>query len=278
MGVGAAIFNLRVAATHFRLGHRVDYNHSGDSEQPIALVTLFPAERADAAGSLEPLFPYIMKRHTNRNPFLVTRIPEAVLKNLRTLAEGSQVSLSLSTDGSINQQVADIVAMADHMQQSDSTYRSERAEWVHPNWSRRADGMPGAALGVKGVTSVLAPWATKILDLGKFRAEADKNSCVQAPGLMVVYGEDAVPVWLETGEVLQRLLLTITKEGLQCSFFNMPIEVPELRTRLRGVLGLSSWPQLLLRIGYCLTEPVVSPRRPVGAVIVRQERVKHLFT
>ena len=278
MGVGAAIFNLRVAATHFRFAHRVAYNHTGDSEQPIAFVSLFPAEATDLDESLNSLFPCITKRHTNRSSFLVTRIPEALLKNLRMLAEGSQVSLFLSTDGTVNQRVADLVAAADQKQQADSAYRGERAEWVRSNWSKMTDGMPSAALGIKGMTSVLAPWATKVLDLGRLRAAADKNLCVQAPGLMVMHGEDAVPVWLETGEVLQRLLLTLTRAGLQYSFFNMPIEVPELRTQLRGVLGLSSWPQLLLRIGYCFTEPVASPRRPIEEVIVQQGRTKPSFT
>lgn len=270
MGVGAAIFNLRVAAAHFGLAYRVDYNHSGDSERPIAIVSLAPAEKVAEAGSGESLFPYIPRRHTNRNPFLVTRIPEAVLKKLRALTGDGQVSLHISTNGSVNQRVADLVAAADEKQQSDSAYRSERAEWVRPNWSRRPDGMPGAALGVRGVTSVLAPWATKVLDLGRVRAATDMSLCMQAPGLIVMYGEDAVPVWLETGEVLQHILLLITGEGMHYSFFNMPIEVPELRIQLRGMLGLSSWPQLLLRIGYCLTEPVASPRRPVEDVILPQ--------
>lgn len=278
MGVGAAIFNLRVAATHFRFAHRVDYNHAGGSEQPIAFVSLTPAMTIDADGSVDSLFPYITNRHTNRSPFLVTRIPDSLLKNLRVLAEGSQVSLFLSTDGAINQRVADLVAAADQAQQADSAYRVERAEWVRSNWSKMTDGMPGAALGIKGVTSVLAPWATKVLDLGRLRAAADKNLCVQAPGLMVMYGEDTVPVWLETGELLQRLLLTLTKAGLQYSFFNMPIEVPELRTQLRGVLGLSSWPQLLLRIGYCFEESVASPRRPVDEVITHHNRTRPSFT
>jgi hypothetical protein len=274
MGVGAAIFNLRVAASHFRFADRVDYNHSGDSERPIAFVSLVPGETTAVASSLDALFPFIPKRHTNRHAYLVTRIPEAVLKSMRSIAADAQVALHISAEGTLNQRVADIVGAADQIQQSNVTYRNERAEWVRPTWSRKADGMPGAALGIRGVPSVLAPWATKVLDLGKFRAGIDMNLCAQAPGLLVISGEDTVPQWLETGEVMQHLLLVITKEGLQYSFFNMPLEVPELRTRLRGILGLSSWPQLLLRIGYCLEPAVASPRRPVEAVLVKQPLVK----
>jgi hypothetical protein len=114
------------------------------------------------------------------------------------------------------------------------------------------------------------PWATKVLDLGKIRAASDKNLCLQAPVLMVLQCEDSVPLWVETGEVLERLLLSIMNEGLQYSFFNMPIELPELRGRLRGLLRLTSWPQLLLRIGYCLIDPASTPRRPLEDVLMRK--------
>lgn len=271
MGVGAAIFNLRVAAAHFHFDCRVDYNHSGDSERPLAFLSLSPMQPGrNPDPSLDRLFPWLVKRHTNRNPFLVSRVPETVLARLRMVSEGTQTLLHVSTDGSLNQQVADLVAAADIMQQADPSFRQENAEWVRTNWTRRTDGVPGAAIGVRGVTSALAPWATRVLDLGKIRAAADKNLCVQAPGLMILQGEDSVPLWLEVGEVLERLLLSIMNEGLQYSFFNMPIELPELRNRLRGLLGLTSWPQLLLRIGYCLIDPAPTPRRPLEDVLMKK--------
>jgi hypothetical protein len=100
------------------------------------------------------------------------------------------------------------------------------------------------------------------------RAARDKNLCLEAPALVSIAGEDSVPSWLDAGELLERLLLTIVLEDMQASYFNMPIHVPELRLRLRSTLGLASWPQLLLRVGYCLTETVPTPRRPIDEVLV----------
>jgi hypothetical protein len=278
MSVGAAIANLRVAASHFGFACRVDYNHSGDSERPLAFASLTPMLSDDhAAEIMDALFPSITRRHTNRNPFLVTRIPEAVQQRLRVLAADSRAGVYISTDGMINQRAADLVAGAERMLQADPTYRQELSDWIRPNWTQRPDGITGAALGVKGVTSALAPWATKVLDLGRLRAAAQKNLCVQAPGLIIIYGEDSVPVWLEAGELLERLLLTITREGMQYSFFNMPIEIPQLRLEMRALAGLSAWPQLLLRIGYCLEPTSPTPRRPVQDVLVRKSVLKHSF-
>jgi hypothetical protein len=84
-------------------------------------------------------------------------------------------------------------------------------------------------------------------------------------------------VWLEAGELLERLLLTITREGMQYSFFNMPIEIPQLRLEMRALAGLSAWPQLLLRIGYCLEPTSPTPRRPVEDVLVKKSLMNRRF-
>jgi hypothetical protein len=269
MSIGAAIMNLRVAAAHFGFGCHVDYNLSGDSERPIACASLVPDAAPDATTEgLAPLFAAIPRRHTNRNPFLVTRIPASVLGRVSALNAGRTVGVLVSTDGRLNEKVGDLVATAERLLMADAAFRKDNAEWLRPGWTDRADGVPGSALGLGGVAAALAPWATKVLDLGRRQAAHDKNLCVEAPGLIVLSCDDAVPQYLETGEVLEHILLLLAREGLQSSYFNMLIQAPETRLQLRGLLGLSTWPQLLLRIGYCLAEPGVTPRRSVDDVLI----------
>ena len=269
MGVGAAIMNLRTAATHFGFECRVDYNFSGDSEMPVAFVTLNQTlPRKPAAESFEKLFYAISKRHTNRHPFLMARVPDAVLTRLCYLGEGTEASLFISTDPKKNSQVAHLVANAERLQQADPKFRKELGEWLRPNKTLKPDGMPGAAFGISDVASTLAPWAVKTIDMGGFRAKHDERLCIEAPALCVLCGEDSVPTWLAVGEVLERVLLTLTRDGLQFSFFNMPIEIPGARLELQEILGINSLPQLLLRIGYSLEKPALSPRRPVEDCIV----------
>jgi hypothetical protein len=268
LSIGAAVMNLRIAAVHFGFSCRVEYNHSGDSERPLAVAFLAPASRQERASPLAELFPAIARRRTNRASFLLSRVPETVLKRIRAMGEGFGGSLLLSTDGTVNRHVADLVAAADRLQLGRPAVRGEIAEWMRSAVSEKNDGLPGAALGLGAVAAAMSPWATKILDLGRLRAAHDKNLCIEAPALLVIGSEDAVPQWLEAGEMLERVLLTLTLEGLHASYFNMPVQVPELRVELRRLFGLSAWPQLLLRIGYCLTEPVATPRRPIEEVIV----------
>jgi len=276
MSIGAAVRNLRIAAEHFGFACRVSYNQSNDSELPVALVRLSrdagrPARVADAGS----LFPAILKRRTNRNPFLYARIPNRVVSALQSAAEGSLVSVRLSTDAGVNQQVADLVAEAHRIQQGDVQFRKEIAEWVRPNFTKKGDGIPGVSLGLGNVASAVGPLAMRMFDMGKSAATRDQILCREAPLLVVLYGEDTVPQWLEVGELLQRLLLTVTREGLNSSFFNMPIEVPALRSVLRGILGINSWPQLLLRVGYCLKEMPPTPRRPLEEVMVTDNESIH---
>jgi hypothetical protein len=74
---------------------------------------------------------------------------------------------------------------------------------------------------------------------------------------------DTSGAWLATGQVLAEVLLQAYADGVAVSFLNPPIEVAELRPRLRHVLGLAGYPQLLWRLGYGLAVKP-TPRRPVS--------------
>jgi len=268
MSVGAAVFTLRVAAERFGMECRVTYSYSGDSERPLAVASI--SRRLSTAGrdeGMASLFGPIVRRHTNRFPFLYSRVPESILRNVRGLEVPGKASLAVSTDGVVNNRVSDLVAAADRMQLADPSFRSDLAEWIRPNWTQRSDGVTGAALGMNSVAAALGPWTTRVVDTGPIRAAKDRNLCAEAPALVVLQAEDSVPHWLACGELLQQLLLVLTREGLHHSYFNMPVQVPDLRVRLRALCGLTAWPQILLRVGFSLTEPAVTPRRSVEEVL-----------
>jgi hypothetical protein len=269
MSIGAAVFTLRVAAERFGMECSVTYSYSGDSERPLASVALARRQlRGQPDERIISLFSPILRRHTNRLPFLYSRVPESILRAIRGLGAPGGASVAVSTDGSINGQVSELVAAADRMQLADPTFRSELAEWIRPNWTQKPDGVTGAALGMNSVAAALGPWTMRVVDTGSSRAARDKNLCSVAPGLIVLQAEDSVPHWLACGELLQHLLLVLTREGLHHSYFNMPVQVPDLRVRLKALCRLQAWPQILLRVGFSLTEPAKTPRRSVEEVLV----------
>jgi hypothetical protein len=61
-------------------------------------------------------------------------------------------------------------------------------------------------------------------------------------------------------------LLRARAEGVWASFLNQPIEVPELRPRVREAVGEAGFPHLLLRMGYG-QEVRPTPRRAIEEVL-----------
>lgn len=270
MSIGAAVMNLRVAAAHFGYLCAVVYNHSGSSEEPLASVRLTPGIVHDPdALHLASLFGSITRRHTNRHPFLLSRIPSAVLDRVVQLAEGTEVVVVSSTDGARNSRIADVVSRGDKELMGNPDYRRNIAAWLHAQSSSHVDGLPAHAFGFDGRLVTIAPWATRVIDIGKIRAAHDKNLCLEAPGLIALCSEDGVPQYVEVGELLEQMLLMLAQEGLHTSYFNMPIQVPALRMQLQEILGAAAPPQLLLRVGYSLSEPIQTPRRPLEDVMMR---------
>lgn len=270
MSIGAAVMNLRVAAAHFGFCCDVTYNHSGASEEPLASVRITYRDiRSAGADVLGGLFGAITRRHTNRHPFLLSRIPTAVLDRVSGLAAGTDILAVTCTDGDRNSRIAEVVSQGDKRLMADAGYRRNLSSWLHANGSSHIDGMPAQAFGVDGRLAAIAPWAAGVLDLGKIRAAHDRNLCLEAPGLIALCSEDSVPHVVAVGELLEHMLLVLTAEGLHHSYFNLPIQVPELRTELQHILEAAAPPQLLLRIGYSLSEPVTTARRPLKDVLVR---------
>jgi hypothetical protein len=278
MSIGAAVMNLRVAAAFFDFGCEVVYNHSGSSEEPLAFVNLLPGEASvHGSAGLSALFPQLTRRHTNRKPFLVSRVPASVIRQVQDLAVSGETVVSASADGKLNDAVAGLVAQADRLLLADPAYRRDVAEWLRPNDTLQPDGMRGEVVGLDGDVAPFASWTTRVVDPGKLRAAYDRNLCVDAPGLIAIAGEDTVPRWLAAGEFLERMLLLLTAEGIQHSYFNMPVQVPALRRELKKLLGLHVWPQLLLRIGYSLAEPVPTPRRPITEFLLSSREQGEYF-
>ncbi len=269
LSIGAAVATVRVAAAHFGFSCLVEYNHTGSSDRPLAIALLTPvAAHPIGDASRARLFPAVARRRTNRRAFLLSRIPRSALEAFGGLDGGRVSSLTVSVDGRLNEAVADLVAEADTRQLADQAYRDDMSAWIHADTAAVSDGIPAVATGSKGVPPPIASWAVRAVESARQRATQELNLCRQAPALAVIASEDTVPHWLDAGELLQELLLTAEREGLACSYFNMPMHVPEIRARLRSVIGVSSWPQLLLRIGYCLEETPRTPRRPLEDALV----------
>ncbi len=264
MGCGAALFNLRVAAAHFGYATSVEVVAGSRRDGMLARVRL--EERRSTTPQVEELFRAIACRRTNRLPLDSREPPPGLVADLAR--EAALEGAVLRPVGENERRaVAELVAEGDQLQWRNPRFRAELAAWTRSNATRRPDGMPGFAWGMSDAASWVQPVLVRLADAGPVEADRDRRRTLATKALLVLETHGDAPAdWLLAGEALERILLRATASGLYASYFNSAIEVPELRVRLREVLGEMGQPQLMFRLGYGL-EVRQTPRRPVEAVL-----------
>ena len=264
---GAALFHLCLAMRHFGYADEVEIFPNPDNPDLLAEIRL--GAPYDATAEDHQLFEAITNRRTNRSPFQDRAIPKEVLEALEASASEEGAWLRTITDAATKNAVAGLVTEGDRTQWSDRRFRRELAAWVHPNRTRSRDGIPGYAFGFGELMSLAGPLVMRTFDMGGGRAAQDRELAEGSPVLAVLGTETDTPIeWLAAGQALGRVLLRARAEAIDASYLNQPIEVPELRPRLRDTIGATGLPQLLLRMGYGV-EIKPTPRRTAGEILLQ---------
>lgn len=263
---GAALFNLRVALSYFRLGYAITLFPSETDPDIVAHLKVSPNGRRDA--DLAGLFESMKKRVTTRAPFADEPVAEALQTKLVGACDAEGAMASCVDARSSRQAIADLIAEADHIQFADPRFRRELASWIHPR--RLGDGMPAYGTAVGGLLDLAVPLFTsvvRVFDVGA-GTPATPQRLVEGSPLLVCIAtmRDDREAWVAAGQALERMLLVAASEGLTASYLNQPIEVGTLRERLRVLLRVNGTPQLLLRVG---RGPYVNhaPRRPLSDAV-----------
>jgi hypothetical protein len=250
---GAALMNARVAAAH--LVGAVDVQAFPDPADPDLLARLRVEGGVPGSADDAELFAAIPRRHTYRRPFARREVPPALGTQLEDAARTEGARLTV-LDAPRRAAIAALVDEGDRMQWSTPDWRAELARWLRPRG--RGDG-----LTVPAAVAPLARLAVTRLDLGPRMARRDRELAERAPVLAVLETPGDAPAdWLAAGQALELALLRAAGGGLQASFLNQPVQVSELRPRLRSAAGCEGMPQLVLRVGYPEREAPASPRRP----------------
>lgn len=270
MACGAALLNLRIALRHFGYEGRV--KAMPDRNEPDLLARVTFGEKRKPTVEDTRLFQAIPRRRTNRMPFERREVPDKVLTELKAAASREGAWLHLIQSEKDRRAVADFVAEGDRIQMANPSFRRELGAWMHANHDVSHDGMPGYALGLKGLKSSLAPIVVRTFDFGKGQAAKDQQLATGSP-VLAILGTDANQTedWLRAGIALERVALLARSENVWISFLNQPIEIPELRTKLLDLVGVKGFPQLLLRLGYG-PDVKPTPRKTAGEVLMRRLR------
>ena len=266
MSCGAALFHLRAAMRHF--AYQPEIKTFPDLADPDLLARVRLGGGREASVEEQSLFEAIRKRRTNRQPFSDDPVPEALLVALQEAAqeEGAWLHIVALDEGRF--QLADLIAEGDRIQWANKRFRLELAAWMHPSRNEHHDGIPSYAQEMHDLFSCAPPVVIRTFDLGEGQAAKDRDIALYSPVLAVLCTEADTPqAWLAAGQALDRVLLRARVEDLWASFLNQPIEVPELREKLRAVMPRPFFPQLLLRLGFG-SDVRPTPRRNVEEVMI----------
>jgi nitroreductase len=262
---GAALFFLRVALRRF--GHMDRVHLLPDPARPDLLAVVSRGDPSRASREVLTLFGAIRERRTHRPAFEVRDVSPPDLAAVREAAEDEGGWMRPLADP-LRSQVAELVEEADHLQYADGAFRRELASWIRPTARGADDGIPAHALGIPDLLAPLGPALMGRVNLGGMRGGSDRRAAETAPLLAVLGTEgDRRNDWLNAGQALARVLLAGRARGLSAAFLNQPVQMPEMRVRLREMLGREGWPQLILRMGYGHDLPP-TPRRAVSDVLV----------
>ncbi|HEX5497442.1 MAG TPA: nitroreductase family protein [Mycobacteriales bacterium] len=261
LACGAALFNLRLALRARGLHPTVSL--VPDRTRPDLLATIRPVGHRPVAPADLTLAEAITRRHTNRRPFAPTPVPAGAVSALRSAARAEQVWLATLAPARLPL-LRGLVATAHQAQQQDPRFVAEWREWTARE-AGASDGVPRRNSGP--LPEPQDEWVLRDFSGGQAKQRVPGKDFEPDP-LIVVLGSfhDQPLARLQTGQAMQRVLLTATVAGLSASFLSQVVEVPDTRRQLRELIGGGLWPQTVLRIGYGMPVPP-TPRRDLCDVV-----------
>jgi hypothetical protein len=277
IGVGAAIFNLRVAAAE--LGYETSTHLVPDAaptvpvrEESWGLPTLaarivLSREKASSdlgtSRELAALYRFLPRRRTNRNPFFDRPIPPQVKEELQRVAMEEGASLEWVEDETRIRWLHELALDAEISEADEPERLVERQMWV--GGERDDSGIPARSLGPRPADPSAAVRDLAVDPSDRLREAAEFE---RQPTLAVLSTQGDEPQdWLRAGQALQRVWLVATSHEVAMSLVNQPVEHADLRWLVRDPLAGWSEPQVVLRLGYGPEVPP-TPRRPVAEFIL----------
>ncbi|WP_435615742.1 Acg family FMN-binding oxidoreductase [Streptomyces coelicoflavus] len=247
LSVGAAVFNLRLAALH--LGRRPEVRLLPDPHNPglLATVRLTSPLGADDQPPGSNLYKAIARRHTSRMPFTGRPVPEPIVAEMTSSAHAAGARLHVP-DIAGTRRLLRLTAAAEARNHAHPDRTAETLTWITAPGREAPYGIPATALGppdagrrmpMRDFTGPIpagrrpALWFERHVQLGLLWTPHDRR-------------ED----WLRAGQALQYVLLTATAHGVRTSLLHQAMEWPDLRAATALPRHKRCHPHVLIRFGY----------------------------
>ncbi|MCD9874841.1 Acg family FMN-binding oxidoreductase [Streptomyces guryensis] len=267
LSVGASVFNLRVAVSHFGWSPAVRLLPRPDDPRLLAVVRPIGSSGRHGREHRDDLYPAIWRRHSSRFPFSARPLPPQARAELAEAAQAEGATL-IFPEAAETARLLRVTAEAERRNRADAERGAESRRWVHRDPHGPFDtGLPQTVLGpqdareripMRDFTAARHPGRLPAQDFGS------------APAIALLRTEhDRRTDWLRAGEALEHVLLVATALGLRASLLHQPMEWPDLRSTLSPDPHHTGHAQMLIRLGHGPEGPA-TPRRAPHAVLDAQ--------
>ena len=262
ISLGCALENLLISARAMGYAAEVTYPDATD----------FIHVRFMADGPQDsPLFDAIPLRQNTRSEYDGKPIKASDLERTQAIPLEPGVLLRWVLDSAELKTVGDYVRQGDLSQYADKAFEKELIYWIRFNKREALASCDGLYSRCSG--SPEAPrWLGRMFVNGakpQQQADSDVKKLLGSSGAVVIASKaEDKTAWARTGQVYERLALTMTALNIRSAFLNQPIEASGLRGQLQSAIGLGrARPQLLIRFGYAAPVPR-SLRRPIEQALL----------
>jgi hypothetical protein len=264
VSLGCAAENLIQAGLANGLKGHADFDAAGGNALRVALEPTRPV-----ASTLYPAIPW---RQSTRGEYDGQPIAPQELLLLEKAGTGSGVQVILLTEKQAMESVLEYVVQGNTAQMNDQAFVEELKKWIRFSGDeavRTGDGLYAACSG----NPPSPTWLGSLL-FGLFftaKSENDKYARqVRSSAGIAIFVSDTpgLAQWMEVGRCYERFALQSAALDIRNGMLNQPVEVPTLRPRFSGFLGIGTRrPDLVVRFGRGPKLPS-SLRRPVEAVLL----------
>jgi hypothetical protein len=296
LSIGALIENIMTTAAEWKLGPELEMaaNPGSAGNALYAKISFTPQAQVAPARLTHP----IANRHTNREAYIATEIPENACINLRESSQGLARTW-FSQNTAVRKRAARLVRKA-----SEIRFQTQEVhEWLGKSlrFSReavdRGDGMDIATLGLPPgggyFLRLISDWSRmrflNSLGMHKIVAAIDSAPIGSGPGLLAIIAPADSPGTIDAGRLLERLWFQLNDAGLAVHPYYvvadqlarladrkipdgleaLALEVAQGSQDLFGLSGEETL-HMLFRVGYPKREAKRSLRLPLDEVFIDQ--------
>lgn len=257
ISLGCALENLLLALEHFGFGHHLTLAPDAFDSSIAAQIAILDRSSASPFRPAH-LFEAIVRRRTYHGRHRNRSVSPAALRRLRECNADRDLTLLLTDNTAIKRAAQGLMLRGEALGLSNPKYREELAASIG-----------SGDFGGPWLLSVAQQFAIAQLGIKAGDARGDDKALATSPVFGLISGVNGGEAeQIKAGQLLERLYLTATSEGLSLQPISQLLEADQVRSRFAKLFRAGGVPMMAFRLGYAVPPAKPTPRRPVEEVLL----------